>query len=164
MHNAVEHAQNEARTALIGGLNQLLVELYALSLKTKNFHWCANGPSLGDLRRLCSDQAMELFTETDLVAEQLSRHDCEVETSIGAVADRSHAAGQSEGRYCATDLIAELVEDNRTLITLLHKTRGLAENAGDGQTDQAIPDWIEQAGQRVDLLEKLRKNSTITDA
>ena len=65
--------QHDAVKELSGALNGVLADLFALYLKTKNFHWHVSGPHFRDYHLLLDDQASEIFAVTDAVAERVRK-------------------------------------------------------------------------------------------
>src|SRR5467141_3882662 len=51
-------------------LNVLLADVFALYLKTKNFHWHVSGPHFRDYHLLLDEQADQIFAMTDDIAER----------------------------------------------------------------------------------------------
>jgi starvation-inducible DNA-binding protein len=146
---------NNAQAALVESLNALLADLFALYLKTKNFHWHVRGPRFRDLHLLFDEQATEIFALTDLVAERVRKNGAVTLTSIQAVGTASRIAPQDDATLDAEAMIAELAADNRQLIGWLRETKAAASAAGDNATDGAIDDWTDQAEQRAWFLESL---------
>lgn len=145
-------ASDNARIALTASLNALLADLFALYLKTKSFHWHVTGPQFRDLHLLFDQQAAELFALTDLVAERVRKNGAATLTSIGAIAALSRIADQDAANLCAAEMIAELADDNRTLIAAIREAKAAAEAAGDNATEGLADDWTDQAEQRVWFL------------
>ena len=54
-----------------GSLNILLADMFALYLKTKNFHWHVSGPHFRDYHLLLDEQAEQIFAATDAIAERV---------------------------------------------------------------------------------------------
>ena len=146
---------DNASKALIDSLNRLLADYFALYLKTKSFHWHVAGPRFHDLHLLFDAQATELFALTDLIAERVRKNGGSTLTSIGAIAGRSRIADQDSAALSAEVMIAELAEDNRSLIAAVREAKALAEAAGDNATEGAADDWTDQAEQRVWFLTSL---------
>lgn len=141
-----------ATAALTGALNRLLANTFALYLKTKNFHWHVRGPQFRDLHLLFDEQAAEIFALTDLVAERVRKNAASTLTSIGAIAAQATIADQDDATLSAERMIAELAEDNRTLIADLRAAKEAAGAAGDNATEGMADDWTDQAQQRVWFL------------
>ena len=138
--------KTNAQAALTDSLNRLLADCFALYLKTKNFHWHVRGPQFRDLHLLFDEQAAEIFALTDLVAERVRKNGAATLTSIGAIAAQSGIADQDDATLSADKMIAELAEDNRTLIAALREAKAAAG---------AADDWTDQAEQRVWFLTSL---------
>ncbi len=118
--------KTNAQAALTDSLNRLLADCFALYLKTKNFHWHVRGPQFRDLHLLFDEQAAEIFALTDLVAERVRKNGAATLTSIGAIAAQSRIADQDDATLSADEMIAELAEDNRTLIAALREAKAAA--------------------------------------
>lgn len=147
--------KTNAQAALTDSLNRLLADCFALYLKTKNFHWHVRGPQFRDLHLLFDEQAAEIFALTDLVAERVRKNGAATLTSIGAIAAQSRIADQDDANLSAEKMIAELAQDNRTLIASLREAKAAAGAAGDNATEGAADDWTDQAEQRVWFLTSL---------
>lgn len=146
---------DNAHPALAASLNALLADLFALYLKTKNFHWHVTGPQFRDLHLLFDQQAAELFALTDLVAERVRKNGAVTLTSIGAIAGLSRIADQDAAGLSAAAMIAELAADNRILISAIREAKAAAGAAGDNATEGLADDWTDQAEQRVWFLSAL---------
>ena len=48
----------------------LLSDVFALYLKTKNFHWHMSGPHFRDYHLMLDDQGEQIFAMTDAIAER----------------------------------------------------------------------------------------------
>src|SRR5215472_2858850 len=67
-------------------LNSLLADVFALYIKTKNFHWHMNGPHFRDYHLLLDEQASQIFAITDDIAERVRKIGGTTLRSIGHVA------------------------------------------------------------------------------
>src|SRR5215212_4780183 len=63
----------KATKDLTGMLNALLADVFALYLKTKNFHWHVSGRHFRDYHLLFDEQAAELLAMTDPIAERVRK-------------------------------------------------------------------------------------------
>jgi starvation-inducible DNA-binding protein len=61
----------EASADIAGGMNAILADVFALYLKTKNFHWHMSGPHFRDYHLLLDEQADQLYAMTDPIAERI---------------------------------------------------------------------------------------------
>ncbi len=69
-----------------GALNALLADMFALYLKTKNFHWHISGPHFRDFHLLLDEQADQIFATTDPIAERVRKIGGTTLRSIGQIA------------------------------------------------------------------------------
>lgn len=149
------NANTNSKAALIGELNGLLADHFALFIKTKNFHWHVKGPRFRDLHLLFDEQALEVRDQIDVIAERVRKLDAETLTSLGSVARATQVKDQDNAALSAEDMIAELRDDNAAMVTRLKGMKPLAEQAGDNATDGLIDDWTDMAEQRVWFLKSL---------
>ena len=146
---------DNTKKALIDSLNGLLADLFALYLKTKNFHWHVAGPQFHDLHLLFDTQATELFTLTDVIAERVRKNGGTTLTSIGAITARATIADDDRKGLDAITMVRVLRDDNATLIGRIRAAKTAAGEAGDNATDGAADDWTDQAEQRVWFLTQI---------
>jgi starvation-inducible DNA-binding protein len=57
-------------------MNAILADVFALYLKTKNFHWHMSGPHFRDYHLLFDEQGEQLFAMTDPIAERIRKLVC----------------------------------------------------------------------------------------
>src|SRR5271163_4686355 len=67
-------------------LNILLADMFALYLKTKNFHWHVSGPHFRDYHLLLDEQADQIFATTDAIAERVRKLGGTTLRSVGHIA------------------------------------------------------------------------------
>jgi starvation-inducible DNA-binding protein len=148
-------AKNNSKTALVNELNGLLADHFALFIKTKNFHWHVKGPRFHDLHLLFDAQALEIRDQIDLIAERVRKLDADTLTSLGTMGKHTKIKDQDSTKLKAEDMIAELRDDNITVVERLKGMKDLAEQAGDNATDGLLDDWTDMAEQRVWFLRSL---------
>src|SRR5438874_3110996 len=56
-----------------GALRQILADVFALYVKTKNFHWHMSGSHFRDYHLLLDEHADQLFAMTDPIAERIRK-------------------------------------------------------------------------------------------
>ena len=64
---------SNASRDITGALNVLLADVFALYLKTKNFHWHVSGPHFRDYHLMFDEQADQIFATTDDIAERVRK-------------------------------------------------------------------------------------------
>src|SRR2546429_7757080 len=64
---------HDAVVEISSALRQLLADVFALYLKTKNFHWHMSGRHFRDYHLLLDEQAGQIFAMTDDIAERVRK-------------------------------------------------------------------------------------------
>ena len=70
---------------MAGAMNAILADVFALYLKTKNFHWHMSGPHFRDYHLLLDEHADQLFAMTDPIAERVRKIGGRTIKSIGQI-------------------------------------------------------------------------------
>lgn len=141
-----------ATAQMIGELNGLLADHFALYLKTKNFHWHVKGPRFRDLHLMFDEQAAEIQGQIDVIAERVRKLGGTTLTGIGSVAKATSVTDQDDTTISAEDMIAQLRDDNAAMVSKLKSMKEVAESAGDNATDGLLDDWTDAAEERVWFL------------
>jgi starvation-inducible DNA-binding protein len=147
--------QTNSKAALIGELNGLLADHFAMFIKARNFHWHVKGPRFHDLHLLFDSQALEVRDQIDLIADRVRKLDADTLTSLGTLAKQTQIMDQDSTALGPEDMIAELLGDNQTPVTRFKGMKDLAEEAGDNATDSPLDEWTDMAEQRVWFLRSL---------
>src|SRR5215475_11092659 len=98
-----------------GALNAILADVFALYLKTKNFHWHIGGPHFRDYHLMLDEQSEQIFAMTDPIAERARKLGAPTLRSIGHIARTQRIADNDAELVDAQDMLAELREDNLQL-------------------------------------------------
>ena len=133
-------------------LNVALADCFALYLKTKNFHWHVSGPHFRDYHLLMDDQAAQILGVTDAIAERVRKIGETTLRSIGDISRRQNVADNDAAFVAPDRMLAELRDDNLTLVASLRAAREKAEEAGDTATSSLADEWIDQAEERAWFL------------
>jgi starvation-inducible DNA-binding protein len=142
----------EAVRDITGALNALLADLFALHLKTKNFHWHVSGPHFRGYHLLLDDQASQIMATTDPVAERVRKLGGTTLRSLGH-AQRLQRLLDNDAEYVTpADMLAELREDNLQLASEMRATHALCAEHGDVATTSLLEVWIDEAESRVWFL------------
>jgi starvation-inducible DNA-binding protein len=133
-------------------LTVILADMFALYIKTKNFHWHVSGPHFRDYHMLLDDHAEQIFSTTDAIAERVRKIGGTTLHSIGHIA-RLQRIGDNDSEYVAVkDMFAELLEDNRQLAVSLRAAHSLCDEYGDVASASLIETWIDEAEHRTWFL------------
>jgi starvation-inducible DNA-binding protein len=137
---------------LSGALNALLADVYALYIKTKNFHWHMSGPHFRDYHLLLDEQAEQIDAITDVIAERVRKLGGTTIRSIGHISRLQRVLDNDADYVTPSDMLAELRDDNQQLIGNMRTTHELCDEHGDVATASLIEVWIDEAERRVWFL------------
>jgi len=130
-------------------LNALLADIFALYLKTKNFHWHVSGSHFRDYHLLLDEQAAQILATTDVIAERVRKIGARTLHSIGEISRRQRVRDNDADNVAAADMLVELLNDNQQLASYLRETHGLCDEYGDVASASLLENWIDEAEQRV---------------
>ena len=137
---------------IAAGLNGMLADVFALYLKTKNFHWHMSGPHFLDYHLLLDEQGDQLFAMTDPIAERVRKIGRRTLRSIGDVA-RTQRVLDNDAEYVGPlDMLAELREDNKALTSRMREVHSVCDEGGDVATASLIEVWIDETERRTWFL------------
>jgi len=143
---------SEAVKNISGALNALLADVFALYMKTKNFHWHMSGPHFRDYHLLLDEQAGQIFDMTDDIAERVRKIGGVTIRSIGHVA-RLQRLSDNDAEYVdPPDMLAELREDNRALLASMREVHNLCGEENDVATTSLLETWIDGTERRIWFL------------
>lgn len=135
-----------------GALNILLADMFALYVKTKNFHWHVSGPHFRDYHLLLDEHAGQIFATTDDIAERVRKIGGTTLRSIGDIARHQRVADNNADFVTALDMLAELKDDNLQLTQHMRETHDLCDEHGDVATASLLENWIDEAERRTWFL------------
>jgi starvation-inducible DNA-binding protein len=142
----------EASKDIAGGMNAILADVFALYLKTKNFHWHMSGPHFRDYHLLLDEQADQLYAMTDPIAERIRKTGGSTLRSIGHIA-RIQRIKDNDAEYVdPLDMLSELREDNKTLAARLREVHEVVDEHRDIATASVIENWIDETERRTWFL------------
>ena len=137
---------------LAGALTTLLADMFALYVKTKNFHWHVSGPHFRDYHLLLDDQAAQILATTDAIAERVRKIGGTTLRSIGQIGRLQRVADNDADYVTPQDMLAELRTDNMELTARMRETHALCDEHGDVATASLLEVWIDEAEGRVWFL------------
>ncbi|HUU25138.1 MAG TPA: DNA starvation/stationary phase protection protein [Methyloceanibacter sp.] len=152
---------SNATRDISGALNALLADVFALYMKTKNFHWHVSGPHFRGHHLMFDEQGAELLAMTDEIAERVRKLGGTTLHSIGHIG-RLQRIPDNDAEYVdPLDMLAELREDNQALIASMRETHSLCDEQNDVGTGSKLEEWIDEAEKRVwFLFESSRRGDT----
>lgn len=142
----------QASKEISGGLNMLLADVFALYLKTKNFHWHMSGPHFRDYHLLLDDQSTQIIAIADAIAERVRKIGGTTLRSTGHIGRLQRLADNDADFVTPADMLAELREDNLRLVGFMLSTHELCDEHGDVATASLLENWVDEAEQRAWFL------------
>ncbi len=142
----------EATRDIAAALTRLLADVFALYLKTKNFHWHVSGPHFRDFHLLLDEQAAELFAMTDPIAERARKIGGVTLRSIGQIAGEQRILDNDADYVDPFDMLAELRDDNNELVGWMREVHDLCDEHNDVATASLLENWIDESEKRVWFL------------
>jgi starvation-inducible DNA-binding protein len=148
----------KASKDIAGGMNAILADVFALYMKTKNFHWHMSGPHFRDYHLLLDEQADQLYAMTDPIAERIRKTGGSTLRSIAHIARIQRIKDNDADYVDPLDMLAELREDNMTLAARLREVHDVVDELRDIATASLIENWIDETERRTwFLFESSRK-------
>jgi starvation-inducible DNA-binding protein len=147
---------------ITGAMNAILADVFALYLKTKNFHWHMSGPHFRDYHLLLDDQADQIYAMADPIAERIRKLGGSTLRSIGHIA-RTQRVLDNDAEYVEPlDMLAELREDNKTLAARFREAHNVCEEHRDIATASLIEVWIDETERRTWFLFEASRHGDAT--
>ncbi|WP_367346510.1 Dps family protein [Stenotrophomonas bentonitica] len=135
----------QAGKDIAGALTVLLADVFALYLKTKNFHWHMSGPNFRDYHLMLDEQGDQIYATTDAIAERARKVGGTTLRSIGQIHRIQRLLDNDADYVTPQDMLAELADDNRRLVQFLRATHEVCDTHNDVATASLIENWIDEA-------------------
>jgi starvation-inducible DNA-binding protein len=142
---------------IAGAMNAILADVFALYLKTKNFHWHMSGPHFRDYHLLLDEQGDQLFAMTDPIAERVRKLGGLTLRSIGQISREQRVLDNDAEYVDPQDMIAELADDNETLAARLREAHNVCDEHRDVATASLIEVWIDESERRTWFLSETKR-------
>lgn len=137
---------------IAAAMNAILADVFALYVKTKNFHWHLSGPHFRDYHLLFDEQADQVFAMTDAIAERVRKVGGSTIRSIGQIAKMQRVSDNDAQYVEPSDMLAELREDNKSLAARLREAHNVCDEHRDIATASLIEVWIDETERRTWFL------------
>ena len=147
---------------IAAAMNGILADVFALYMKTKNFHWHMSGPHFRDYHLLLDEQADQLYAMTDPIAERVRKIGGPTLKSIGHIG-RTQRVLDNDAEYVEPqDMLAELREDNKDLAARFREAHNVCDEHRDVATASLIEVWIDETERRTWFLFEASRKGTAT--
>ncbi|HJP60656.1 MAG TPA: DNA starvation/stationary phase protection protein [Gemmatimonadaceae bacterium] len=152
----------EATRDITAALNGVLADVFALYVKTKNFHWHVSGPHFRDFHLLLDEQAEQIFAMSDPLAERVRKIGGLTIRSIGEISRMQRVLDNDAEYVDPIDMLAELRDDNRSLVSALREAHNVCEKYEDVASASLIEVWIDESERRAWFLFEASGRSTVS--
>src|SRR6266446_1653196 len=146
---------HDAVLEISSALRELLADVFALYLKTKNFHWHMSGRHFRDYHLLLDEHAEQIFAMTDDIAERARKIGGSTLRSISDISRHQSLKDNNEEFVAPRDMLVELRADNQQLTRELRSTHELCEKHDDVATASLIENWIDETERRAWFLSEI---------
>ena len=133
-------------------LRQLLADVFALYLKTKNFHWHMSGRHFRDYHLLLDEHSAQIFAMTDEIAERARKIGGFTLRSISDISRHQRLNDNNDEFVAPKDMMSELSADNLELTRSLRFTHQICDRNNDVASASLIETWIDQTERRTWFL------------
>ncbi len=138
--------------AISTALRHLLADVFALYLKTKNFHWHMSGSHFRDYHLLLDEQAEQIFAMTDDIAERARKIGGTTLHSISDISRHQRLKDNNCEFVTPQDMLGELCADNVELTKSFRAAHEVCDQHNDVATTSMIEVWIDQTERRTWFL------------
>ncbi|ESJ21481.1 DNA-binding protein [Cupriavidus sp. HPC(L)] len=133
-------------------LNPLLADVFALYLKTRNFHWHISGPHFRDYHLMLDEQSLQILAMTDDIAERVRKIGGTTLHSIGEIARLQRLRDNDEIDVAPQTMLRELHADNLKLVEAMLDAHAICDDHADVATASLLENWIDEAQRRAWFL------------
>ena len=149
----------EAVDQVSKALNVVLADAFALYFKTKNFHWHVSGPHFRDYHLLFDEQAADILSTTDEIAERVRKIGGTTLRSVGHISKLQTIDDNDDGFVPARDMLRELMNDNKAVVQTMRDAHELADKHDDNATASLLETYIDAAEKRTWFLFESSRNA-----
>jgi starvation-inducible DNA-binding protein len=143
---------SNATKDISGALTTLLADVFALYIKTKNFHWHMSGPHFRDYHLMLDEHGEQIFAATDPIAERVRKIGGTTLRSIGQISRLQRVLDNDADYVTPLDMLAELRDDNKQLAANMREAHSLCDEQGDVASASLLENWIDEAERRTWFL------------
>ena len=151
----ISDLSGDAVEEISSNLRRLLADVFALYVKTKNFHWHMSGRHFRDYHLLLDEHATQIFAMTDDVAERARKIGGTTLRSIGDIAKNQRLKDNNKETVSPQEMLTELSVDNQQLTRSLRATHEICDRHNDVATASLIEVWIDESERRTWFLSEI---------
>ena len=144
--------KSNAVPAIAAALNAVLADVFALYMKTKNFHWHMSGPHFRDYHLMLDEQSDQIFAMTDPLAERVRKLGGTTLRSTGHIAKLQRIQDNDAEFVSPPDMLAELRDDNKKLVAGMREAHEVCDENDDVASASLLEVWIDEGERRTWFL------------
>lgn len=144
--------KSSATKDVAAAMNGILADVFALYLKTKNFHWHMSGPHFRDYHVMLDEQADQIYAMADPIAERIRKLGGNTLRSIGHISRTQRILDNDADYVEPSDMLAELCDDNKNVTARLRQAHGVCDDSQDIATASLIEVYIDESERRTWFL------------
>ncbi|HEY4940704.1 MAG TPA: DNA starvation/stationary phase protection protein [Rhizomicrobium sp.] len=141
-----------ATQKIAASMNRLLADVFALYVKTKNFHWHVSGPRFRECHLAFDEQAGQVFAMVDPIAERVRKLGAPTLRSLGEIRSLQRIADSDDPELEVTGMLRALAYDNGQLASEMRGAHSLCDELGDVATASLLEGWIDETEGRLYVL------------
>ncbi len=142
----------KACAAIAKSINPLIADVFALYVKTKNFHWHMSGSHYRDYHLLFDEQADQIFAMVDVLAERIRKLGKTTIHSIGQIHQLSRLKDDNDEFVDAKEMVRRLMNDNKELVASMRQAHEVCDEHKDVATTSILEVFIDETERRVWFL------------
>jgi starvation-inducible DNA-binding protein len=150
---------SEATRDISAALTKLLADVFALYVKTKNFHWHMSGRHFRDYHLMLDEQSDQIFAMTDPIAERARKIGGATLRSIGQIGREKRILDNDAEYVSPEEMLAELRDDNKQLTSIMRQVHGVCDEYNDVATASLLEVWIDETERRTWFLFEATRHS-----
>ena len=140
------------RAKLSDSLNLIVSDLFALYVKTKNYHWHMSGRHFRDYHLMLDKQADQIFAIIDPTAERVRKLGYPTIHSIGEIGRKQRIKDNDDVYENPLDMLIDLQNENRTLVKGMRDAHEIADDIKDVATASLLEVYIDEGERRAWFL------------
>jgi len=137
--------RDNGRKEITAALTILLADVFAIYVKTKNFHWHMSGLHFPDYHLFLDEHARQIFAMIGAIAERARKLGGITLHSIGQL---QRILDHDSDCVAPDEMFSELREDNFLLAGAMQEVLHLCQANNDVTTSSLLRNWIGEAERR----------------
>src|ERR1043166_2411479 len=147
---------------IAGAMNAILADVFALYLKTKNFHWHMSGPHFRDYHLMLDEHAAAIFATTDPIAERVRKLSGTTLRSIGHISKLQSLRDNNEEFVGPEEMLRELMNDNKAVAAAMRKAHEVCDKHEDVASASLLENYIDETERRTWFLFEASRKADAT--